>query len=403
MSYSKIVLTSDINLSWSYPYTNGVVVSDINDIISDNDSRTVRLPDATNAPSATGTSLLFSNVGSNDFTLLDNSGSPIGLVIIPSEIRMIYLTDSSTPAGVWRMIPFGEGSIPISVVSTTSSNNSVNIVASPISKDIALSDGGTITSPGGNFDITISNSLQNLNLLTNKSLPGIPVITKNDPLTWKTTSLIGGNNITITDPDGVQGPPVFSLNKSVIGLLSVNVSNISLSGNTITNTDDGNLTIKCSDTGYLKLNGINIDNDSNVTKINKLTMSGDLNVGGTITGSIVKTPQVAAAWFSFADTSNDTCGSHTIIPTCSSGNINIVGANGVYRVYINDNLINGTEFVVQTTLLYSGTKSPPYFAFVRGKSSTTTWRQFSIYCFDLLGNNVAPYDGIDVVVFANYN
>ena len=82
MSYSLINLTSDVTLSWPYPFTGGVVVSDINDIISDNDLRTVTLPSSKLVP--VGTSLLFNNVGASDFALLDNSGSPIGNIVLPS-------------------------------------------------------------------------------------------------------------------------------------------------------------------------------------------------------------------------------------------------------------------------------------------------------------------------------
>ena len=138
MSYSLINLTSDVTLSWPYPFTGGVVVSNKNNIISDNDLRTMTLPSSKLV--TVGTSLLFNNVGFHDFTLLDNSGAPIGNIILPSEIREIYLTDTSTDAGIWCMIPFGEGSSAISVISATSSNNSINITP------------GTITAPSGNFD-----------------------------------------------------------------------------------------------------------------------------------------------------------------------------------------------------------------------------------------------------------
>jgi hypothetical protein len=114
MSYSFINLTSDVTLSLAYPFTGGVVVSDINDIISDNDLRTMTLPSSKLVP--VGTSLLFNNIGFHDFTLLDNSSVPIGNIILPSEIRQIYLTDTSTDASIWRMIPFGEGSSAISVI-----------------------------------------------------------------------------------------------------------------------------------------------------------------------------------------------------------------------------------------------------------------------------------------------
>ena len=44
MSYSKIILDSDIKLSWPYPRTEGEIASDINNVISENDAYTITLP-----------------------------------------------------------------------------------------------------------------------------------------------------------------------------------------------------------------------------------------------------------------------------------------------------------------------------------------------------------------------
>lgn len=105
MSYSKIILNSDIKLSWPYPRTEGEIASDINDVSSSNDAHTITLPPANTVE--TGTSLLFNNVGQKDFTLLYNDGTPLTNVIIPGEVIQIYLTENLTSAGVWQVIPFG--------------------------------------------------------------------------------------------------------------------------------------------------------------------------------------------------------------------------------------------------------------------------------------------------------
>ena len=75
MSYSQITLDANIILSWPYPVTPGIIVSDINDIISNNDANTITLPSSLVVP--TGTTLLFNNVGFHDFTILYNDGSPL--------------------------------------------------------------------------------------------------------------------------------------------------------------------------------------------------------------------------------------------------------------------------------------------------------------------------------------
>jgi hypothetical protein len=215
--------------------------------------------------------------------MTDAAGAPIGNIILPSEIRQIYLTDTSTDAGIWRMIPFGEGSSAISVISTTSSNNSINITP------------GTITSPSGNFDFTLSASLQNLNLLTSNALPGFPVITANNPLTWKTVVLVGGTNVNIDNGDGVVDAPIINLNSAISGLTALNVGSFALSGTTLTTSEtDGSLALSSNGKGHLGLNGVNIDTLSNITNVNNLTVSGSIT-----------SPAVASAQCFFFDNNDN--------------------------------------------------------------------------------------------------
>lgn len=373
MSYSLINLTSDIILSWPYPFTGGVVVSDINDIISDNNLRTLTLPSSKFVP--VGTSLLFNNVGFYDFVLLDNSGNPIGTIILPSEIRQIYLIDTSTDAGIWRMIPFGEGSSAISVISTTSSNDSINITP------------GTITAPSGNFDFALSSSLQNLNLLTNNALPGFAVITANNPLTWKTVVLVGGTNVNIDNGDGVIEAPIINLNSAISGLTALNVGSFVLSGTILTTSEtDGSLALSSNGTGLLGLNGVNIDTLGNITNVNNLNINGS-----------IYSPAVARAQVFFLDNNNPVSDPPTNITIENQYNIaSVTGSNGAYIVNFTIPFNDGSYTVLLT--LARGTETiAPFQAFVQLRTANYVM----IYTVDTLGNLLPVTDGLSVVIFSN--
>ena len=60
MSYSKIILNSDIKLSWPYPRTEGEIASDINNVISENDAYTITLPPANAVETGTACCLIMS-------------------------------------------------------------------------------------------------------------------------------------------------------------------------------------------------------------------------------------------------------------------------------------------------------------------------------------------------------
>lgn len=368
MTYSLIILDSNIKLSWPYPFTGGTVVSDINDIAPNSDNHTLTLPSAKLVP--IGTSLLFNNVSAYDFSLLNNEGVPIGTIIIAGEIRQVYLINSNTDGGIWRMIPFGEGSSPISTVSASSSNNSINI--SP----------GSITSPGGNFNFKLSDSLQNINLLNATALPGFTVIKDINPLLWKTTTLTSGKNINITNGDGINDSPIFNLNESVSELSSLEVGNFYISGASLTTTEtNGSLQFSSKGTGVLDLNNINFDTDSNITNVKDITVSG-----------AIKNPAVAAAQCFFYD--NNTVTNNIIVQ--SNYNIaSVTGGNGSYVVTFTKPFNNGNYTVILS--LCRGTQTiAPFMSFFKSRSAETV----IIYTVDTLGNLVTASDGVSIVIFS---
>lgn len=363
MSYSKITLNSDIKLSWSYPRTEGEVASDINDVISENDAYTITLPPANTTE--TGTSLLFNNIGSYDFTVLSNNGEPIGTVMIPGEVRLIYLTENLTAAGVWNVIPFGGGTSGIITFSAETLNNSLNITNS------------TITPPSGNIKFAISDSLNNLNNLTTQVQNGFLVITGNTPLSFVTRKIGGGTNINVQSGDGETNDVIINLADSLVGLSSINVGNLLISVNTITTASgDQDINLATVDDGVINLNSTQIDNVGNMS----------------IPGKIIN-PATAKAYAFFYD--NNAPSSNIQIE--SSFNIaSVSGAQGSYVIKFATPFPD-SNYVVLPALARGTEVIAPFQVFFRSRSTT----EVIIFTVDTLGNLLPVLDGVSLVVFGS--
>jgi len=363
MSYSKIILDSDIKLSWPYPRTEGDIVSDINDVSSSNDAYTITLPPANTVE--TGTSLLFNNIGSYDFTILNNAGSPIGTIIVPGEIRQIYLIDSASSAGVWRVIPFGGGTSGIITFSAESENNALNITNS------------TITPPSGNMKFAVSESLNNLNNLTTQVQNGFLVITGNTPLSFLTRKIGGSTNINVQSGDGKTNDVIINLADSLVGLSSINVGNLLISVNTIT-TASGNQDINLAtvDDGVINLNSTQIDNVGNMS----------------VPGKIIN-PATAKAYCFFYD---NNAASNNIQIESSFNIASVSGAQGSYVITFATPFPDGNYAVL--TALSRGTEViAPFQVFFRSRSAT----EVIVFTTDTLGNLLPVLDGVSVVVFGS--
>lgn len=363
MSYSKITLNSDIKLSWSYPRTEGEIVSDINDVISENDAYTVTLPPSNTTE--TGTSLLFNNIGSYDFTVLNNDGEPIGTVMIPGEVRLIYLTGNLTAAGVWNVIPFGGGTSGIITFSAETLNNSLNITNS------------TITPPSGNIKFAISDSLNNLNNLTTQVQNGFLVITGNTPLSYVTRKIGGGSNISLQSGDGETNDVIINLADSLVGLSSINVGNLLISVNTITTASgDQDINLATVDDGVINLNSTQIDNIGNMTVLGKII-----------------NPATAKAYCVFYDNNAPT----NNIQIESSFNIaSVSGAQGSYVITFATPFPD-SNYAVLPALARGTEVIAPFQVFFRSRSTT----EVIIFTVDTLGNLLPALDGVSLVVFGS--
>jgi len=363
MSYSKIILNNDIKLSWPYPRTEGIVVSNINDVSSGNDAYTVTLPPANTVE--TGTSLLFNNVGQKDFTVLYNDGTPLTNVMIPGEVIQIYLTENLTNKGVWRVVPFGGGSSGIVSFSTESGNNSLQITNS------------TVIPPTGNIIFKIADSLNNLNNLTTQVQNGFLVITGNTPLSFVTRKIAGGSNINVQSSDGETGDAIINLADSLVGLSGINVGNLLISVNTITTASgDQDINLATVDTGVINLNSTQIDNVGNMS----------------VPGKIIN-PATAKAYCFFYD---NNAASNNIQIESSFNIASVSGAQGSYVITFATPFPDGNYAVLPA--LARGTEViAPFQVFFRSRSAT----EVIIFATDTLGNLLPVLDGVSVVVFGS--
>ena len=304
-------------------------------------------------------------MGSYDFTIVNNDGVPVGTTMIAGEVRQIYLIDSSTSGGTWRVIPFGGGTSGIITFSAESENNALTIKNS------------TITPPSGNMKFAVSESLNNLNNLTTQVQNGFLVVTGNTPLSYLTRKIGGGTNINVQSGDGETNDVIISLTDSLIGLSSINVGNLLISVNTITTAiGDQDINIATIDNAVINLNAITVDRNGNIT----------------IPG-IISNPATAKAYCFFYD--NNAANNNIQIE--SSFNIaSVSGSNGLYVVKFATPFPDG-NYAVLTTLSRGTEVIAPFQVFFRSRSAT----EVSIFTTDTLGNLLPPLDGISVVVFGS--
>ena len=116
VSYRYVSLTVDQALAWpleTAPTTN--VVASIMDINATATSLVITMPDATEV--GVGQTVLFNNVGSNTFTIKNNTGTQICAPQSGTTFQ-IYLTTNATAGGTWRSFQYG---------ASASSENAANL------------------------------------------------------------------------------------------------------------------------------------------------------------------------------------------------------------------------------------------------------------------------------------
>ncbi len=438
MSYQSIILVQDTTLSWPYPAIPGLItIADINDVKATDEGLTLKLPAANNV--GIGTTILFNNVGTKAFILADNEGNnllPNSEVFKSGQVLSIYLTNNTTIAGVWKVIPFGGGTTAITSIGFTSTE--------------ILIDPSVITAPGGTVNLRLSTGLQNL---IDINASGIPVLLEQAPLTWGTFEILPGpgGNILVTNGSAINGNvsanPTIDLSSTISGLNSLATTTLNtteivlespnLSGTALIGTANNNsLNIITNGTGVLGLNGVFIDTGANINfaqslaipasgnittpTINgvedgSLTLNGvnidssqvitdvsaiiadtitakNLTVSGTFNNS-----GIASAWVVFSDnnalSNNITIANYFNVASVTGGHgsytitfINQIGASPLYSYAVNVTLFRGTE-VIAPLLAYP--------------TSPINSSQVNITTIDTIGNLLPVVDGVSVVIYGS--
>jgi hypothetical protein len=105
-TYLELTISADVQLQWPIEQQIGGddVAVDIIDVDATIAGLNIDFDDARQV--STGYTTLFTNIGSNTFTVRDSGGGTI-ISLIGGASWFIYLTDNSTSAGVWRSFQLG--------------------------------------------------------------------------------------------------------------------------------------------------------------------------------------------------------------------------------------------------------------------------------------------------------
>jgi hypothetical protein len=325
-SYQKIILTEDIELSWPFSFSGTTIVCDINDVSTEDDGYKIILPAAN--LTGVGQNFIFNNISNNSFTVLANDGTTTLATISAGEVKEFYLTKTDTAVGEWSAIAYSGGTGGIVTVTTQSSDSSIII---------NNSNTATITGTGGIVDFKLPESLTNFNEIATTG--GFPVLSNTNPYVWKTVKLSPGNNINITNSNGIDGDPDISLSNSIIGLSSAEIGGMTFSGEVITNNiQDGNIQLNTNGSGKVYINGLSISAD------------------GLIEGAnIFSSPLLPKAYCTFDDVIT---GSTNTIAIRDQVNVSsVTGSAGTYHIEFIEPL-NNDNYGVLITLGSTGGALP---------------------------------------------
>jgi hypothetical protein len=106
VGYEALTISVDTTLEWPINGNSTSVVANIIEVTATVSSLKLIMPPATQV--SVGQSTLIRNIGSNTFTVADNSGNTI-ITIASGIAEYIYVTSNSTINGTWETVTFGAG------------------------------------------------------------------------------------------------------------------------------------------------------------------------------------------------------------------------------------------------------------------------------------------------------
>jgi microcystin-dependent protein len=192
VSYKAYTLNKSIELVWPSSFTNNPnVAAALMNLQAEAEGLHMILPSARDV--SVGQNIMMFNVGKHTIEIRKCGGEKL-LELKPTHSVYIYLTDNKTEGGVWSQIPFGVGNTVVSYVGAKSDDDKVLAVeGSPIETQ-------------GTFSFKVADLLKNFVKITGN---GFAILKQG---TWITRALQGGNQITVTNPDGQNGNPTVALN-----------------------------------------------------------------------------------------------------------------------------------------------------------------------------------------------
>jgi hypothetical protein len=106
VGYAAYTFSADTSLQWPVNGNTEDVVAYIMDVTTTVSDISIYMPPANQV--STGQDSLIRNVGANTFYVLDYDGNTIA-TITSGQVKYVYITDNTTPAGNWAVFTFGTG------------------------------------------------------------------------------------------------------------------------------------------------------------------------------------------------------------------------------------------------------------------------------------------------------
>lgn len=106
VGYESLTISTDTTLQWPVNGNTSNVVANIIEVTATTTGLDLIMPPAQEV--SVGEATIIRNIGSNTFTVTDNSGNTIAS-IASGIANYVYLTDNSNVDGVWTVVTFGAG------------------------------------------------------------------------------------------------------------------------------------------------------------------------------------------------------------------------------------------------------------------------------------------------------
>ncbi|MEB3703252.1 hypothetical protein Bealeia2_01946 (plasmid) [Candidatus Bealeia paramacronuclearis] len=191
ISYQSYTLKENLALVWASSFTNNPhVATALMNLKAEKTELSLRLPSAKSA--SLGQNIMMFNVGAHTIRVETYDGAKL-LDLTPQQATYIYLINNETEAGLWSQIPFGVGQAVVSAVAATSDDATALKI-----------DGSPITA-SGTLKFQLGGLLKSLVKIAGN---GLAILKDGN---WLTRTLQGGNQISVTDPQGYNGNPTIAL------------------------------------------------------------------------------------------------------------------------------------------------------------------------------------------------